>query len=114
MTEFDWICPICGHDLRYKDGYVACDEVHGFTYPIRDKIQKAYRIDYKRFCIVDRQGYWEYAPHKHSRCSERKPKPGVVVAMVWMTAKDFSNGGYQMRSFRQCKPPRQKKSRPVT
>lgn len=101
MTELDWVCPICGQDMRYKGGVIACDGLHGCMVNVRDMLQKAHRVDYKRFRLGDLQGYWEYVPHEHRAADKRKPAPGVVVGIL-----PGRVAGWYIRAFRQCKPPR--------
>jgi hypothetical protein len=84
------------------DGTLACDELHGLVYHPWSMLQKATRVDYKRFRIGDRQGYWEYAKHEHAGADRRKPALGVVVGMV-----SAGIAGWYIRAFRQSKPPRQ-------
>ncbi len=106
MTDKDWICPVCGQEMRYKDGSLACDEIHGALHPhYFCSLPVAICYDYKRFKIFGCVGWWEYARGAHVDCFRRKPKQGTIVARVTMPKL----GGEEARTLCRTKPPRNTK-----
>jgi hypothetical protein len=89
--------------MRYKDGYLACDELHGCLHSANCMIPHAYPYGYRTFYIDQYHLHgtlWRYVPHKHSGAGNRRPSRGEKVAMVYV------RGRWEPRAFQPAKAPR--------
>jgi hypothetical protein len=110
LKRNDWLCPICSRAMiKISWPYMTCPRAHGKlhrAWSVKD-LPLATFIDYRRFSIRGKVGYWEYVPHAHFGCMNHAPEPHTIVARV-----ERRRGGrrwHQAMTFRPAKAPRNKK-----
>ena len=120
-----WTCSVCGAEmLKMSERYLTCSKCNSKLQhaPVVGDLPKAHRATirgrwyypFTRLWIIEGcNGFWKYVSHAHKRALERRPKPGTVVARVWLEGScknplRHHNSRYEARVFCAARLPRKR------